>query len=156
MADLVRGVMGGELPWMLIFSGVGLALCVELLGVASLPFAIGLYLPVSTSAPVIFGGLIALWVAKRKLGDRGREGGTLFGSGLIAGDALLGVGLAVLAIIPFGQDAAGERAFLLDRLLLREAGPGGGEDLLAILPFLGLMAVFVFVILRQRREGESP
>lgn len=153
MADLVRGVMGGELPWMLILCGAGLGLCVELLGVASLPFAIGLYLPVSTSAPVIFGGLIALWVAKRGLGDRGREGGTLFGSGLIAGDALLGVILAVFAIIPFGRDELGERAFLLDRILLREPGPSGGEDLLAVLPFLGLMAVFVFVILHQRREG---
>ena len=154
MADLVRGVMGGELPWMLILVGAGLGLCVELLGVASLPFAIGLYLPVSTSAPVIFGGLIALWVRGRKMGDSARERGTLFGSGLIAGDALMGVLLAVCAIIPFGSDVdSGERLFLLDRLLLRDTRNLGFEDLLAILPFLGLMVVFVMVITRRRKSA---
>lgn len=149
MADLVRGVMGGQLPWMLIFTGVGLGLCVELLGIASLPFAIGLYLPVSTSAPVIFGGLIALWVRKRRLPDSAREGGTLFGSGLIAGDALMGVLLAVFAVIPLGADKAGERLFLLDHILLRKTQALGFEDVLAIVPFLALMAVFVVMILRQ-------
>ncbi len=154
MADLVRGVMGGELPWMLIFGGAGLALTVELLGVASLPFAIGLYLPVSTSAPVIFGGLIALWVAKRRLPDRARENGTLFGSGLIAGDALLGVLLAVFAIVPFGQDdASGERLYLLDRILMRSGQDLPYEDLLAIAPFLILMAIFATRIARRKERS---
>jgi putative OPT family oligopeptide transporter len=154
MADLVQGVMGGRLPWTLLGVGAGIALCVELLGVASLPFAIGLYLPVTTSAPVIFGGLLAWFVSRHRLGGRARERGILFGSGLIAGDALLGVLLAFLSVTPLGVHADGSRRFLADFIVLREPGPGGVEDLVALLPFLALVTVF-WMTIRGRRDGNA-
>ncbi|MGD9765101.1 MAG: OPT family oligopeptide transporter [Candidatus Binatia bacterium] len=95
MATLAQGVMHGELPWALLALGAVLAAAVELAGFASLPFAIGLYLPITTSASLIFGGLIAeVW--KRR--GHGEDPATLFGSGLIAGDALLGVVFAGLIV----------------------------------------------------------
>ena len=151
MADLTRGVMGGQLPWTLLAVGAGIALCVELLGVASLPFAIGLYLPVTTSAPVIFGGLLAWLLGRRRLGDRARERGTLFASGLIAGDALIGVLLAFLSVTPLGVHPDGSRRFLADFLVLREPGLGGLEDLVALLPFVALGVVF-WMTIRGRRD----
>jgi hypothetical protein len=155
MADLVRGVMGGELPWALLGIGAGIAFCVELLGVGSLPFAIGLYLPVTTSAPVIFGGLVAWALKRRRLGEKARESGTLFGSGLIAGDALIGVLLALVAVLPIGTHAAtGERRFLDELLRVREAGPGALEDLAALLPFMVLILVF-WLMIRRGGRGES-
>ncbi len=156
MADLTRGVMGGELPWTLLGVGAGIAFSVELLGIASLPFAIGLYLPVTTSAPIIFGGLLAWLLARRGLGERARENGTLFGSGLIAGDALLGIILAVFAVVPLGTVAAtGERRYLEDLIRLREAGAGGLEDLLAVIPFAALIGFFWFRIRRGAAGGGS-
>lgn len=125
MATLAEGVMHGELPWALLLLGVALAAVAELLGIASLPFAIGLYLPITTTASLIFGGLIAhRW---RRDPDRD-TGATLFASGLIAGDALLGVALAVSIV-------AGLGGFLALRTPLEGAGV---EIALSALPFAAL------------------
>lgn len=99
MATLVEGVMHGELPWALLGLGVALAAIAELCGIASLPFAIGLYLPITTTASLIFGGLIA---HRWPRGQRDDEPATLFASGLIAGDALMGIVLAGLIVAGFG------------------------------------------------------
>jgi putative OPT family oligopeptide transporter len=104
MATIVQGVMTGGIPWIYIMAGVMLALAVELLGVSSLPFAIGLYLPLDLSTPIMAGGLIALLVQKtsrENLFKMREENGILFSSGLVAGDALVGVLIAFLiALIP--------------------------------------------------------
>ena len=110
MATLAAGVMQGDLPWRLLALGAGLALVAEACGVASLPFAIGLYLPITTSAPLILGGLAA-WrlhgphlVGERSAARAGegephrRESLTLLASGLVAGDALMGIGVAALVV----------------------------------------------------------
>ena len=97
-ANLIRlvidGGLDGGLPWALVFAGAFLALCVEMMGLPTLAFAVGLYLPVHLAVPIMLGGLIRLMVEKRFLGpdrhDR-RETGVLFSSGLIAGAALIGV-----------------------------------------------------------------
>ena len=100
MSMVVEGVMKANLPWILIFIGVFAALVVELLGLPSLPFAVGLYLPLSLSTPIIVGGLVRgvteRFTAKEKR-DRRRENGILAASGLIAGEALIGIALAALA-----------------------------------------------------------
>lgn len=100
MAAVVQGILGGELPWTFIIGGGMIALAVEFLGISSLPFAIGLYLPLDLSTPIMAGGLLALLVKKTSSinGDyKNREQkGILFGSGLVAGDALIGVGIALL------------------------------------------------------------
>jgi len=124
MATLATGVMQGDLPWRLLGLGAALALAAEAVGVASLPFAIGLYLPITTSAPLILGG-IAAWVLDR--GDRQaerREQITLLASGLVAGDALMGIGVAALVV-----------SGLADRVALRSPGSGGLEDFLTVAPF---------------------
>lgn len=101
MSELVRGVMTGNLPWVPIITGMILAAAIEMVGVGSLPFAIGMYLPLGLSTPIMAGGLIALIVKKtasKKLYPRRHERGILFGSGLVAGDALIGVAGAGLII----------------------------------------------------------
>lgn len=103
MKMVVEGVMHGNLPWSLVFVGVFLAVVVEILGVPVLPFAVGLYLPIYLSTPIMVGGLIRLFVDKRrKVSDEDRKGqvenGTLFASGMIAGEGLVGILLAVFAV----------------------------------------------------------
>lgn len=98
MATLAEGVMRGELPWALLGLGAALAALAELAGIASLPFAIGLYLPITTSASLIFGGLIA---ELRRGPAREDDPATLFASGLIAGDALLGIAFAGVVVAGF-------------------------------------------------------
>jgi putative OPT family oligopeptide transporter len=95
MATLVTGVMHGDLPWALMVLGAVLALAAEAAGVVSLAFAIGLYLPVTTSVPLIFGALL-----RRRVDRAGvePEGASLFASGLIAGDALTGIAIAALVV----------------------------------------------------------
>ncbi|HID96500.1 MAG TPA: oligopeptide transporter, OPT family [Candidatus Latescibacteria bacterium] len=99
MSMVVKGVMTGAIPWTFVFIGMATALFVELVGVSSLPFAVGLYLPIELSTPVIIGGLVRGFVEKRSRGEmlaEGREAGVLYGSGLIAGDALVGILLSIL------------------------------------------------------------
>ena len=99
MATVVQGVMDANLPWAPILVGAMFALAIELLGIGSLPVAIGLYLPLSLSAPILVGGLIAMLIGRGATGDllrSRREGGILFASGLVAGDALIGVTVAFM------------------------------------------------------------
>lgn len=103
MKMVVEGVMHGNLPWSLVFVDVFLAVVVEILGVPVLPFAVGLYLPIYLSTPIMVGGLIRLFVdRRRKVSDEDRkeqvENGTLFASGMIAGEGLVGILLAVFAV----------------------------------------------------------
>lgn len=109
MKMVVEGIMNGNLPWTLVFSGVGIAIVVEILGIPVLPFAVGLYLPIYLSTPMIVGGLIRLYFDKKKMSSeeerKGKvENGILYSSGLIAGEGLVGILLAVFAIIPAGKD----------------------------------------------------
>ncbi len=109
MKLIVEGVMGGDLPWVLVFIGVFIAVAVELIGIPVLPFAIGVYLPVQLNACIMVGGLIrlALDKIKGKKAEHKEEivnDGILFCSGMIAGEGLVGIVLALLAV--FGVDKA--------------------------------------------------
>ncbi|MBK7141229.1 MAG: oligopeptide transporter, OPT family [bacterium] len=99
MATVVSGIMNQNLPWLPIIVGGMIAICVELLGHGALPFAIGLYLPPSLSTPIMLGGIVA-WIVNKRSKPEDVEGktmrGTLFASGLVAGDSLIGVLLAFL------------------------------------------------------------
>ncbi len=100
MSLVVKGVISGELPWNFVIIGIFLAAIVELIGIRSLPFAVGVYLPLYLTTPIMAGGLLRYITEKTKDDDilkTRRENGILFSSGLIAGSALVGVGLALLA-----------------------------------------------------------
>ena len=112
MKMVVEGVMGGNLPWGLIFIGVFIAVAVEIVGIPVLPFAIGLYLPIHLSTPIMVGGLIRLWVEKRKFKSEERRqevinDGVLYSSGMIAGEGLVGILLAVFAVAGLDFDMGG-------------------------------------------------
>ncbi|MGH9362059.1 MAG: OPT family oligopeptide transporter, partial [Thermoanaerobaculia bacterium] len=97
---IIDGVLDRDLPWSLVLIGVFLALMMELCGVSSLPFAVGAYLPLSTSASIFLGGLVRRWVDRRaKLTPEEAESspGVLFSSGLIAGGAIAGILYSSLA-----------------------------------------------------------
>ncbi len=99
MAAVVKGVITGVLPWAFIITGLIVGLTIELLGVHALPVAIGLYLSPDLSTPIVLGSLIFWLVTKFSSGATRpprTEKGILFGSGLVAGDALVGVGVAFL------------------------------------------------------------
>lgn len=110
MKMIVEGVMGGNLPWNLIFAGAFIGIVVEILGIPVLPFAVGLYLPIHLSTPMMLGGVVRWFLEKRKNMDEKAkksmvEDGVLYCSGLIAGEGLIGILLAVFALIPFaGED----------------------------------------------------
>lgn len=99
MHVLTKGVFEGSLPWSLVIIGAGIAFVVELMNIPALPFAIGLYLPLELNTPILIGGLMAWGVTKvlpQKEHKVANERGLLVASGLVAGDALVGVGLAAL------------------------------------------------------------
>lgn len=104
MKMVVEGVMGGTLPWVLIGMGVFIALVVEILGIPVLAFAIGLYLPIHLSAPIMVGGLIRWFVDNKKYEsekDKSRttENGILYSAGMIAGEGIVGILLAIFAVV---------------------------------------------------------
>ena len=102
MKIIVEGIMTNKLPWGLILIGVFIAIIVEILRIPVLPVAIGIYLPVQLNACIMVGGLIRLFFDKMKEGkrkDKTISNGILFCSGMIAGEGLIGIILAVLAIV---------------------------------------------------------
>ncbi|MCR2043633.1 OPT family oligopeptide transporter [Anaerosalibacter massiliensis] len=100
MSLVVQGVFSESLPWILIFTGMAIGAIVEMMGLPVLPFAIGLYLPISLSSAPVIGGLIRWILEKRTSGEEfviRRQTGTLVASGFVAGDSLMGVVLAIFA-----------------------------------------------------------
>ncbi len=107
MKLIIEGVMGGNLPWALVFTGVFIAVVVELIGIPVLPFAIGIYLPVQLNACIMVGGIIRLCLDKLKKEKEEKDAivndGILFCSGMIAGEGLVGIALALLAVFGVGE-----------------------------------------------------
>lgn len=100
MKMIVEGVMDGNLPWALVFIGVFIAVVVEILGIPVLPVAIGLYLPLELSSTIMIGGIIRWFIDKKSKIKHDEAGaGVLFCSGMIAGEGLVGILLAILAVL---------------------------------------------------------
>jgi putative OPT family oligopeptide transporter len=145
MATVVQGIMGGQLPWEFIVGGCMIAAAVELLGISSLPFAIGLYLPLSLSTPIMAGGIIAMLVKKTSLKEvlkSRQQKGILFASGLVAGDAIIGV------LIAFAFAGAAKFAFLdhykdfSERLESTSLLGATAGSIVALIAFALLMLIF--------------
>ena len=156
MKMIVEGVMGGNLPWNLVFTGVFIAIVVEILGIPVLPFAIGLYLPIYLSVPMILGGALRWYLEKRKCGSEKEkndsvQSGVLYSSGLIAGEGIVGILLAVLAIIPIGLDAAGKELYLSDKINLSgvfSIGSTGG-----LVCFAGILLTIYFFATKDSKKS---
>ena len=103
MKMIVEGIMGGNLPWNLVFVGVFLALGLEILRIPVMPFAIGLYLPIYLNATIMIGGVVRMVMdARKNVGEKTKEqqstDGTLYCAGMIAGEGLVGILLAIFAV----------------------------------------------------------
>jgi uncharacterized oligopeptide transporter (OPT) family protein len=118
MALITDGILTQQLPWVLVLLGVMISVTLELAGVSALPFAVGVYLPISASAPIFVGGLVRHFTDRRRAAARTARGqtaesdldaesspGVLMSSGLIAGGAIAGIALALLALVPATQQA---------------------------------------------------
>ncbi len=103
MKMIVEGIMGGNLPWTLVFIGVFLAIGLEILRIPVMPFAIGLYLPIYLNATIMIGGVVRMFMdgrrmlMKRQKNEQATDG-TLYCAGMIAGEGLVGILLAIFAV----------------------------------------------------------
>ncbi|MGH9946448.1 MAG: OPT family oligopeptide transporter [Pyrinomonadaceae bacterium] len=160
MSYIIKGVLGQNLPWGLVILGAMIAVVLELAGVPSLAFAVGIYLPISTSSPIFIGGIVRYLVdiyLKRKLAAKNltedqiiaetdKSNGVLMASGYIAGGAIAGILIAVFAVVPnlaaiqnsFGEWAAASNPFFA----------GDFSELLALIPF-AVIAVILYLVGRE-------
>ena len=142
MKMLVEGIMNAELPWALILIGIFVAIVVEILGIPVLPFAVGMYLPFSLSAGIMAGGVVRWILERRKTDDEKEkkasiERGTLFTSGLIAGEGLMGVILAILAVLKVDS-----------KIVFPVALPQIGS----LIIFIALLAYLYFICVKKSKK----
>ncbi len=158
MKMIVEGVMGGDLPWNMVLVGVFIAVVVEVLGIPVLPFAIGLYLPIYLSAPMMLGGLLRWFLERRSYGsdkDKNRviQSGVLYSSGLIAGEGIVGILLAVLAIIPIGLSAEGAELYVSNAIDLSSKFSIGSIGGLICFAFI-LLLIYRAAVKENRGSGK--
>jgi putative OPT family oligopeptide transporter len=149
MATLIKGLLAQDLPWALVFAGMGISVVIELCGVKSLSFAVGLYLPLGTTLPIWIGGLVRGLVERGQTEESSEVStGMLFATGLVAGGALTGLAKGFL------QAGAPEANKSLFELL----GVAGGEslgiwgDLIGAVMF-ALLAMYLYRVGRQKLEA---
>jgi putative OPT family oligopeptide transporter len=155
---IIKGILGGQLPWGLVLLGVFIAIVLELSGVSALAFAVGVYLPISTSAPVFVGGM-ARWLVDRYtrrkhagtalsedelIAEGDKSNGVLLSSGYIAGGTLAGVIFAFLAI-PWKERLDGWEKWASAHNPFFD---GPSADFLAMLPFIAL-SVLLYLVGRE-------
>jgi putative OPT family oligopeptide transporter len=129
MKTIIEGVLSGALPWGLVLTGGGLAISAMLCGVSGLAFAIGVYLPLASMAPIYVGGCVRAWVERRRSAAPGQsDPGILAASGLVAGEGLAGVLVAALVAVGAAPRTLPPRI------------PGVAGDTLALLVLAGLIA----------------
>ncbi|MDZ4677076.1 MAG: oligopeptide transporter, OPT family [Oligoflexia bacterium] len=144
MSLIIDGILTQKLPWSLVLLGVFIAVVLEFCGIASLPFAVGVYLPLAASAPIFFGGFVRWLVdkmGKRKAAkDSESQAGILLSSGLIAGGSIAGIGIAILSLNENWTSS----------LDMSKVLPGlASSDGLAYLIFFSLMG-FVYLVGREK------
>ena len=155
MATLIKGILGGDLDWQFVLVGVFIAITLELCGVKSLSFAVGAYLPLSTTLPIFIGGAIrglVDWRQKRsgiQLSAEEEElgKGNLFATGLVAGGAVAGV---IVAILSVNDNISSVLAKVSTHEGLQRALGAGGYQLLGVL-FFGAMGYMLYRIGRQKQ-----
>jgi putative OPT family oligopeptide transporter len=145
MQLVIDGVLAQELPWALVGMGALLAVAAEILRIPSLPFAVGVYLPVSVMVPVFLGGLLRTTLERRAASAeharQRRDRGILFGSGLVGGEGLIGVAIAGAAAWAVARDRV--------PWTVGDAWAGDAAPWLALALFLALVAAFTRVATRH-------
>jgi putative OPT family oligopeptide transporter len=160
MATIIKGLLAQDLPWALVFLGMFISVVVELCGVGSLSFAVGAYLPLSTTAPIWVGGLMKA-LADRLTGKKDESeisSGMLYSTGLVAGGSLTGIAIALLSSIPKTVIENGvEKQISFIQFLTDSLGVhgweslGGGADLIGLIMF----GVLSFLLVRAARQALS-
>ena len=142
MKLVIDGVLDQNLPWGLVAIGAGIAVVAELARIPSLPFAVGVYLPVSTMTPMFLGGMLRLWLEKKSRSEDEatgrRDRGVLLGSGFVGGEGLLGVAIAGVAFVQGARPAG----FGMDWL--------GPDWLAALVSFAAFMLFAAWFVKRVR------
>ncbi len=161
MSYIIKGILNRQLPWGLVLLGVMIAVVLEMSGIPSLAFAVGVYLPLSSSSPIFIGGAIR-WLVDRSMRKRlahrkmteeelvaegDKSPGVLMASGYIAGGALAAIVIAILAGVPW------QRLIALNKRIdgWAEHNPlhtGGSADLLSMIPFI-ILAVLLYLVGRE-------
>jgi len=171
MSYIIKGILGGKLPWGLVLLGVMIAIVLEMSGIPSLAFAVGVYLPLSSSSPIFIGGmvrwLVDRWIAKKYAGadlteaqlqaEGDKSAGVLMASGYIAGGAIAGILIAFMAGVP----ALAKFNDAIDAWSKHNPFYGGDNaDLLALIPFTILIILLYItgreMILIHRDEKAVP
>ena len=171
MSYIIKGILNRQLPWGLVLLGVMIAIVLEMSGIPSLAFAVGVYLPLSSSSPIFIGGMIRWLVDKylrKKLkhknltedqlvAETDKSPGVLMASGYIAGGALAAIVIAILQGVPRQGLANFNRAIEDWSTAHNPLFSGGNADLLSMIPFLILMILLLLVgrevILRSKNSG---
>jgi OPT family oligopeptide transporter len=161
MSYIIKGILGHKLPWALVLLGVMIAIVLEMSGIPSLAFAVGVYLPLASSTPIFVGGmlrwLVDRWLSKHKFRDRDlthdelvaegdKSSGVLLASGYIAGGALAGIVIAIMAGWPSLAATNDRLAAWANAHNPFFAGPHA--DLLALIPF-ALLCVLLYLVGRD-------
>lgn len=142
MKMVIEGVMNENLPWALVFIGIGIAVVIEILSIPVLPVAVGLYLPIHLIIPIAIGGLARLYFDKKKEDSEEKrkqniDKGILYCSGLIAGEGLIGILLALLAVFHCNIDLSEKIYF---------GSPG------ALISFAILSATLFYAITKKEKK----
>src|SRR5262249_8454643 len=157
MSYIIKGILGGKLPWALVILGALIAIVLEMSGIPSLAFAVGVYLPLSSSSPILIGGIVRWfvdrWIAKKHAGKNLTEEqlvaegdmspGVLMASGYIAGGAIAGIIIAFLAGVP----AMGGVNNWIDEVAKRN--PFSSSAVLSLIPF----AILIILLYLTGREA---
>ncbi len=145
---IIDGILTHKLPWALVLIGIALALIMELVGVSSLPFAVGLYLPISTSTPIFIGGIIRMLVDRKRKDAASSEAefspGVLLASGLIAGGAIAGLAQAIFYIMEWNE--------IFDKS--HWLGAWAHSDLWTLVPFTA-MGLFLYWVATRKSNGAN-
>ena len=169
MSYIIKGILNRQLPWGLVLLGVMIAIVLEMSGIPSLAFAVGVYLPLSSSSPIFIGGMIRWGVdryLRKKLKDKNltedqlvaetdKSPGVLMASGYIAGGALAAIVIAILQGVPKPALANFNKSVEDWATLHNPMFGGANADLLSMIPFLVLM-VLLYLVGRELLLTSKP
>ena len=161
MSYIIKGILGHQLPWTLVLLGVMIAIVLEMSGIPSLAFAVGVYLPLSSSTPIFVGGMIRWlvdrWLRRHKfkghdltadelVAEGDKSSGVLLASGYIAGSAITGIVIALMNLVP--SLAAANDRITAWATAHNPFFAGPHADLLALIPFI-LICIFLYLVGRD-------